>query len=210
MNKTYHWSQYEVDYLLSNYNILSTIDLQKHIPRTRIAIWKKAKTLGLTLTKEMMFKNRSLARTGEKGANWKGGKTITKKGYVYITIAPNKKKFEHVLVMEKHLGRILNANECVHHIDGNKQNNSLANLKLMTKSEHSIMHNKQRIWTDEQRKKQSVIAKLRNKNGQSHPLYKPVDMSKIKALLKKGLKVQEICNFLHISKSLFYSRRKAL
>lgn len=52
--------------------------------------------------------------------------------------------YEHRLVIEKHLGRYLSTNEVVHHIDGNKSNNSLENLQLMTNEEHSRFHNKLR------------------------------------------------------------------
>lgn len=51
---------------------------------------------------------------------------------------------EHRYVMEKHLGRILNDNECVHHKDHNRLNNALENLELMTISEHSKLHAKEK------------------------------------------------------------------
>ena len=38
---------------------------------------------------------------------------------------------EHRLVMEKHIGRKLLTSEHVHHIDGNKSNNSLINLVII-------------------------------------------------------------------------------
>lgn len=45
--------------------------------------------------------------------------------------------------METKLGRKLSKEEVVHHIDGNKTNNSLDNLQLMTRSEHSSHHAKE-------------------------------------------------------------------
>lgn len=48
--------------------------------------------------------------------------------------------FVHRLVMEKKLGRLLRRDELVHHKDGNKQNNSLSNLELVTASEHKRLH----------------------------------------------------------------------
>ena len=46
----------------------------------------------------------------------------------------------HRLVMEKHLGRELTRDEVVHHKDGNRRNNALENLELMTKKEHDAHH----------------------------------------------------------------------
>lgn len=37
---------------------------------------------------------------------------------------------EHRVVMEKHLGRRLRADESVHHIDGNRSRNAIENLQL--------------------------------------------------------------------------------
>lgn len=48
--------------------------------------------------------------------------------------------WEHVLVMEKELGRYLAADEVVHHIDRNKSNNDPSNLLAMTKSQHAAIH----------------------------------------------------------------------
>ena len=42
--------------------------------------------------------------------------------------------------MERYIGRPLSSYECVHHKDGNKLNNSLSNLEVMSRSEHQKHH----------------------------------------------------------------------
>lgn len=78
---------------------------------------------------------------------WKRGWMINHNGYkiVYQPNHPNAYKkyvFEHRLVMEKNIGRYLLSEERVHHLDGNKLNNDIKNLKLFsTESEHQKFHN---------------------------------------------------------------------
>lgn len=49
-------------------------------------------------------------------------------------------RHEHRVVAEAMIGRPLFSDEHVHHIDGNKHNNSPSNLQVMTRSEHLKLH----------------------------------------------------------------------
>lgn len=77
---------------------------------------------------------------GEKHAK---GISHKKSGYVAITRGENKHRSEHVIIMEKRLGRKLLPDEVVHHIDGNKSNNSDNNLALVTQSGHARLHRRE-------------------------------------------------------------------
>lgn len=84
-------------------------------------------------------------RFGEQAARWTGGKTIVN-NYVAI-YAPEhprggttKRVFEHILVAEKTLGRYLEKDEVVHHINGDKQDNRPENLEVCKRSEHVHHH----------------------------------------------------------------------
>ena len=65
-------------------------------------------------------------------------------GYVVITRGANKHRTEHAVIMEQKIGRRLMPDEVVHHMDGNKHNNSIDNLVIMTRAEHTSMHRNER------------------------------------------------------------------
>lgn len=161
---------------------------------------KLSKTLDPRVTAKLIYKvckkhrikcQRTGPRAAEGHPEWKGGRIVNKSGYVevYTPDHPNKRKhtkyiLEHRLVMEKHLGRYLEPHEVVHHIDGNKQNNSIDNLELFeSNGEHlketlkgqcpqwtedgirrireGYKNRKNPVWTKEHRDKRRRSARLR-------------------------------------------------
>jgi hypothetical protein len=70
--------------------------------------------------------------SGERHHRWKGGQFVRPDGSIVITAGKNKGKYLHRLVMEEALGRPLKRREKVYHIDGNKSNVDIGNLRLVS------------------------------------------------------------------------------
>jgi uncharacterized protein (DUF1330 family) len=83
--------------------------------------------------------------SGKHNHSYKKGR-INHEGYILILLHDyTGKKYknyvlEHRSVMEKHLGRYLTENEIIHHINNNKSDNRIENLKLFTRSSHLKFH----------------------------------------------------------------------
>lgn len=92
--------------------------------RDKIAESRKLKTEG----------HRKKRRDGYISVYYPTHPKASKSGYV----------MEHRLIIEKHIGRLLNDDEVVHHINHIKSDNRLNNLQLMTFKEHAALHMRER------------------------------------------------------------------
>lgn len=112
--------------------------------------------------------HRSLANKGKKiseaqrkaisernSCNYNGlnGYGHTKKqncGYVLVYVPKHPRAHKdgyqmlHTVLMERKIGRYLNDDEVVHHINHDRKDNRIENLLLMNKKEHMSMHMKER------------------------------------------------------------------
>lgn len=89
-------------------------------------------------------KNISIGRLAHSKI-YASGVSLKPSGYIEITKGKNKGRGHHVVIIEEVIGRRLFANECVHHKDKNRSNNSIENLQLMTRSEHASHHAKENL-----------------------------------------------------------------
>lgn len=80
----------------------------------------------------------------EDSPTWKGGRKLDSCGYVLVKHPKSRRKDgyiqEHRLIMEEFLGRELEEDEDVHHINGDKQDNRIENLSVIKRSEHMRLH----------------------------------------------------------------------
>lgn len=101
-----------------------------------------------------------LLRDGKVNKGNSIGRYVDKNGYVRLSgktlrTHPNYKKniglMEHHYMMSQYIGRPIYNDEVVHHINGDKQDNRIENLQLMSASEHSKLHSNEKqkhLWKD--------------------------------------------------------------
>lgn len=108
-----------------------------------------------------------------------------------------KKVDEHRHIMEEHLGRTLGVDEVVHHKDGDKTNNDIENLEVISRSEHSRLHTIGRPLTEEAIEKRSE--KRKGKASKNRTL-SAEQVTQIKSLAASGYtqrKIGEILGMHH-------------
>lgn len=100
-----------------------------------------AKNTGRVMSKESVEKIKAsrVGRVGERAANYKRGWWLNGDGYVEIKI-DGRKIYLHRHIAENSAKRKLGRFESVHHVDGDKQNNSCGNLLIISLSSHTALH----------------------------------------------------------------------
>lgn len=138
---------------------------KKRSPETRAKI---AKTLsGRKLTDEHRA-NIGAALRGDGNPNWRGGRGIDPvDGYVRLYMpgspmaSPNGYVREHRLVMANHLGRLLDPSELIHHVNGDRTDNRIENLQIVTAGEHMTIEHTGRKRSAETRAKMTEAQRSR-------------------------------------------------
>lgn len=102
----------------------------------------------------------------------------TKSGYI----------MEHRLVMERHLGRLLDNTEQVHHINGVHTDNRIENLEVLTAEEHTRRHVRERI-----------------KNGEFHN-YRDISVKELKDAIMTTKNTAEAADKLSVHKTTVYRK----
>lgn len=108
---------------------IRVVDIAKQLNRSPKGIYCLMSRLGIPRQSRNKFPK------GDLNPSWNGGRYIDKNGYVMIHCPDHPNAScgyvrEHRLIVEKHLDRFLASSEVVHHVDGDKQNNRISNLRL--------------------------------------------------------------------------------
>ena len=92
--------------------------------------------------KKIKVRNGSKSKYCSQKCYWKFLKGLHKKNNTeYKVLRINgKNKREHKVIMEKYLGRKLKKSEIVHHINGDRADNKIENLQVVSRKEHIEIH----------------------------------------------------------------------
>jgi hypothetical protein len=131
----------------------------------------------------------------------------TGKGRYKRTQVNGKNLQEHRLIWELHYGKIPDG-MIVHHIDGNKMNNNIDNLKAMTFTEHNNIHTHipwNKGVTSKNNKKWNIALKKSIKTRKKNYLYK---LKETFIMRDMGYSAKEISRIMGICERQVHSRLK--
>lgn len=134
---------------------LSSLEIAQLLDVSKPSVLRRMRELGIRrrTAKEataLSTTHRSITQpTGEGHPWWQGG-TRMKVGYLQTMMKDHPEAdrfgyiFVHRLVAEQKIGRLLEPDEEVHHINGIRTDNRPENLEVMSKSEHMRLHANQK------------------------------------------------------------------
>jgi len=123
-----HHSFYHLQFINSEYHvIIFTIRSKKIMPKK-----------GYRMTEEHRQKI-SISHVGFRKKEKKGWIHNGRK--VIYDSEEKREVLEHRYIMEKHIGRKLLRTEIIHHINENPLDNRIENLKIVSRGEHTVIHN---------------------------------------------------------------------
>ena len=112
---------------------------------------------------------------GSRHYRWNGGRMINADGYVKVRVGPdhpladpNGYAYEHLVVWIAAGREAPAADELLHHVNGDRQDNRLANLAKMKRAEHNAHHLSER-GRDERGRLQPAGATLDGREHREFP-----------------------------------------